>query len=111
MTQPESKFSYKNMEWLKKNGAWCFKVHGGPLQPSGIPDIIGVYKGHFFGVESKMPGNDTSEIQDFRISRIRQAGGLVVVAYSLADVKQMILHIDQHHVTGECKECPYGPQQ
>lgn len=82
------------------------------MQPSGIPDIIGVFRGVFFGVESKEPGNTTSEIQDFRIDRIRQAGGVVVVAYAMTDVQQFVLHMETHH-HGEVscdmdKECPYG---
>ena len=110
--QPEHRHSLKYMEYLRKHGAWCFKVHGGPMQPSGIPDIIGVYKGMFFGVESKEPGNSTSEIQDFRIARIRAAGGLVVVAYSMTDVQQFLLHLAEYHVSRRvCRGvCPYAQQ-
>lgn len=97
MTQPEHKLATKVMDFLRHKGAWVFKVHGGPMQPSGIPDIVGVYWGQFIAVECKMPGNSLSEIQKFRIRKIRAAGGLVVVAYSLGDVQQFILHLNNHH--------------
>jgi len=83
------------------------------MQPSGIPDIVGVYKGMFFGVESKEPGNATSKSQDFRIGRIRDAGGFVVIAYSMTDVQQFLLHLAEYHTPGRqvCRGvCPYAQQ-
>ena len=98
MSQPESRLSKTFIEYLRSKGAWVFKVHGSEFQPSGIPDILGSYHGQFIGVESKMPGNSLSEIQVFRIRRIRDAGGMVCVAYSKTDVQQLILHLDTHHL-------------
>lgn len=83
-------------EW-RKMGAWCFKVHGSEFQPSGIPDISGVFQGYSVWCETKMPGNKPSMIQWKRIRDLRRAGALVIVSYSVADAVQMLEHI----ATGE----------
>lgn len=71
---------------------FCFKVHGGPLMPAGLPDIIGVVRGRFFAIETKMPRPDSqpSEIQRHIMSRIRRAGGIVGVSRSVADALNML---------------------
>ena len=106
--QPESKLSARISKEFAARGVWSFKVHGSEYQPAGIPDIVGVYQGLFIACESKMPDGHLSEIQKFRISRIRNAGGLVVVAYSVADALQMLTHIDVHHgIRCDMVVCPY----
>ena len=62
-----------------------FKIHGGPTMMAGLPDLIGVWHGRFIAVEVKMPGNGPSKIQERVMDRIRQAGGRVVVAHSVAE--------------------------
>lgn len=94
MTQPEAKLSRKIMAAWKRAGAWCMKVHGSQFQVSGVPDIIGVYRGVFIACETKMPGNTTSPIQDHRIEQIRAAGGRVVVAYSVEEAMRLIEDIE-----------------
>lgn len=108
--QPEAKLSSKILHEWKKRGVWCYKVHGGPMQMAGVPDICGVYKGLSIWCETKIGRNKTSKIQDQKISEIRQAEGLVVVAYTLEEALGLIDHIDNGHWL--CKElayegCPY----
>lgn len=86
MSQPESRLSRKIMEWLRAQGAFVWKNHGGPTMMAGLPDITGVYHGQFIAVETKMPGQQPTVIQRHRHDRIRQAGGLVVVAHSVEEV-------------------------
>lgn len=59
----------------------CFasKVHGGPHQRKGLPDITGCYEGAFFGIEMKLPGNKPTPIQQAVLDKIKVAGGLVGV--------------------------------
>lgn len=88
--QPESRLSYAIQKALKQEygrDLWCFKVHGGPLMPVGVPDIIGVCRGRFFALETKMPRPDSqpSERQRYVMSLIRRAGGIVDVPRSVAD--------------------------
>lgn len=94
-TQPESRLSRKIMNALRDEygkDIWCYKVHGGPLTPSGIPDIVGVVRGYFFAIETKMPRPDSqpSTIQRHVMGRIRRAGGIVGVPRSVSDALQII---------------------
>lgn len=57
---------------------------------SGVPDIIGCYRGRFIAVETKMPGNTTSRRQDFVIARLREAGAHVVVAQSVSEALRVL---------------------
>lgn len=92
--QPESKLSTKIMEAWRKRGAFCFKAHGSEFQMAGVPDIVGTYRGISVWCETKMPGNHTSKIQDYRISQIREAGGLVVVARSVEEALTLLDTVD-----------------
>lgn len=103
--QPEGKLSTRIMKEWRKRGSFCFKVWGNEFQMSGIPDISGTYQGFSIWCETKMPGNKPSKIQDFRISQIRDAGGLVVVGYSVKDATDLLDHIDSGH-TPDC-DCIY----
>ena len=72
------------------SGSWWLKVHGGPFQKTGVPDILGCYRGRFFAFEVKAPDGRTSAKQDHEIQRIRDAGGVVDVVTSLADVQNIL---------------------
>lgn len=106
-SQPEGKVSLRIRKEWEKRGGWTFKVHGSEFQPSGIPDICGVYKGISVWCETKMPGNTTSQIQKYRINKIRSAGAFVVVAYSVKEAVQMLEHIDTSDCTHALNECLY----
>ena len=93
MSQPENRLSARIQSAWKGDGVWCFKVHGSEYQPAGIPDICGVYNGHSVWCETKMPGGVLSEIQKYRINKIRAAGGHVVVATSVKEARAMIDHL------------------
>ena len=96
------------MKLWRDMGAFAYKVHGGPMQATGIPDISGTYKGWSVWCETKMPGNKPSKIQNYRINSIRAAGGLVVVAYCASDAVDMLKHIDAgNHSRMNCR-CPYS---
>lgn len=77
-TQPETRLQQRIQKRLKKEvGGWWFKVHGGPFQAAGIPDLIGCVEGLFFGFEVKTATGAPSEIQIFTLRAIRQKGGAV----------------------------------
>jgi hypothetical protein len=76
---------------LKKEfpGIWMIKVHGGPFQAAGVPDLIGTWRGVFFGIEAKHQKEGESEmhareratpLQRVVIRQINQAGGTAGVA-------------------------------
>lgn len=70
--------------------SWWLKVHGGPYQKTGVPDIIGCYRGRFFAFEIKVPGGRTTPKQDHEVERIQEAGGAVSVVESLREIQKLI---------------------
>ncbi|QNJ59467.1 hydrolase [Gordonia phage MScarn] len=90
MSQPEARLGRQIRKALEERGAFMFKIHGGPTMMAGLPDLIGVWHGRFIAIEVKMPGNSPSKIQERVMGRIRQAGGRVVVAYSVADALEVL---------------------
>lgn len=92
---PEGKLTADVKKLLHSFGAklWHFKVHGGPAQRAGIPDIVGCLGGKFFAIELKAGGNETSLRQDIEIKRIKEAGGSAFVCRSLGDVKEAISNV------------------
>lgn len=56
---------------------WARKIHGGPHQRAGIPDILGCTYGMFFGLEAKMPGKErnVTQLQLYALKGISLAYG------------------------------------
>ena len=78
-------------KFIREQGGLPYKIHGGDLyQETGIPDILACWRGLFFGIEVKRPGEKPSAIQLAQGLRIKKAGGHFLVAYSLQDVKDYI---------------------
>lgn len=71
---------------LRKAGAECSKIQGGPTQERGVPDILGCYKGKFFAIESKLPGKEKnlSPYQKVKLKKYKAAGAKVGVATTVA---------------------------
>lgn len=64
--------------------SWWVKIHGSPFQVSGIPDILGCYRGRFVGFEAKLP-DDPARLtarQGWMLNRIEEAGGIASVVSS-----------------------------
>lgn len=64
-------------------GSWWMKVWGGPFQPAGVPDLIGVVYGRFAALEVKRSRKHTSLIQRRTLMRLRRAGAIVGVVRSV----------------------------
>lgn len=88
--QPEAKIGKKIRAYLEDQGAFIFKIHGGPQMMAGLPDLICCYKGRFFGIEVKQPGQRPTPRQVFVHSLIKRAGGEVVVATCVEDVMHLV---------------------
>lgn len=76
---PEAKVKKKVTEQLKKLGAYYFYAFTGGYGKSGVPDIIGCYRGFFFAIECKAGTNKPTPLQAKNIRDIGEAGGLVIV--------------------------------
>ena len=65
-------------------GGWWIKIHGGRFQITGIPDLIGLCKGRFFGIEVKLPGKEhtLTDRQRHTINVINENGGFATMSSS-----------------------------
>jgi len=70
-----------------------YKMHIGPYQERGIPDILGCHKGTFIGIEVKLPSNKkgTTKYQELQLHRIFEAGGYATMATSVEEVLKKIV--------------------
>lgn len=73
------------MKYLKDIGAWVLKVHGGPYQTVGIPDLLVCYQGRFFGMEVKREKEKLTPIQEHIIEQIQSSGGVAGRVESLEE--------------------------
>ena len=48
---------------------------------SGVPDVVGSFRGRFFGIECKAPGKtgNTTALQERELAAIEAAGGVALV--------------------------------
>ena len=76
---PEGKVKKKCVAYLKEIGAYYFFPATGGYGKSGVPDIVGCYKGKFFGIECKAGANKPTELQKHQLKLIADAGGIAMV--------------------------------
>ena len=90
---PEKKVKEKVVKVLKEMGAYYFYPFTGGYGRSGVPDVIGCYKGRFFGIECKAGKNKTTALQDREISLIHNAEGVawVVNEENIDSVRETLL--------------------
>lgn len=92
---PEAKVKRRVKEILATYGAYHFPPATGGYGKSGIPDIVGCYKGYFFAIECKAGKGKTTALQDMQLQAIRDAGGVAVVIneHNLIEVHDMCASI------------------
>lgn len=76
---PEKKVKSKVVAQLKAMGAYYFYPVTGGYGSSGVPDIVGCYKGKFFGIECKAGKNKPTPLQSKNLDAIRAMGGFAMV--------------------------------
>ena len=76
---PEVKVKKKVVAQLKALRAYYFYPITGGFGGSGVPDIIGCYKGKFFAIECKAGKGKTTALQEKNIAQIIAQGGLAMV--------------------------------
>jgi Holliday junction resolvase len=76
---PEAKVKAKVVAQLKALGAYYFYPVTGGFGRSGVPDIVGCYKGRFFAIECKAGTNKPTPLQQKNLDEIAKAGGLAWV--------------------------------
>ena len=76
---PEAAVKAKVVKQLKELGAYYFYPVTGGFGSSGVPDIVGCYRGRFFGIECKAKGNKPTELQKMNLNKIEGVGGIALV--------------------------------
>lgn len=89
-TPREAYFVKRLTLWLVELGAFAFKTHGHVYQIAGLPDVIGCYRGLFFGFECKRPGKTASKLQEFIGKKIIQAGGLFATVTTIEEAESAL---------------------
>ena len=86
----ESEIQKKIVKYLEKEGCYVVKVIS--ATKAGIPDILGCYDGHFFGIEVKTPStsDNCSQLQEYNLDRIIECGGSSLVAWEVSQVEDFI---------------------
>lgn len=94
MMTPEARVKAAIVVYLKHRVPdvwfWCVQDRF----TSGVMDIVGVYKGHFFAIEVKRPGGRARRLQKYIMDKVIRAGGHVVVADNLAVVEDLFRRLD-----------------
>lgn len=92
---PEKKVKVKVVAILKEFGAYYFYPVTGGYGASGVPDIVGCYKGRFFAVECKAGKGKTTALQDKNIAQIIACGGLAMVVNedNIENVRLLMNHL------------------
>ena len=76
---PEVKVKQAVTKQIKALGAYYFYPVTGGFGASGVPDIVGCYRGKFFGIECKAGKNKPTDLQLKNLSAIAAEGGLSLV--------------------------------
>jgi len=94
---PEKKVKTKVVAILKELGAYYFYPITGGYGASGVPDIVGCYKGRFFAIECKAGKGKTTALQDKNIAQIIAQGGLAIVVHedNMEDVNELLRYIER----------------
>jgi hypothetical protein len=91
----ESAITRSIQRYAHGHGWWTLKIHGGPFQTAGIPDLLCVKYGRAVFLEVKQPGKSATKLQDHRIGEIRSVGGAVAeVVKSLDEAREVLDGVD-----------------
>ena len=80
----------KIMRWLRANGFWCVKIHGGEFQQAGLPDVLAIRDGRACWFEVKRPGGKATPLQARTIAILKEYGCTAGVVYSIEDVVRLL---------------------
>ena len=92
---PEAKVKKIVAAQLKSLEAYYFFPATGGYGRSGVPDIVGCYKGTFFGIECKAGKNTPTPLQEKNLRDIALASGFTLVANeeNMHDVTTLLQNI------------------
>ena len=96
-TTPEAKVKKVVVRQLKLLGAYYFYPVTGGYGMSGVPDIVGCYRGTFFGIECKAGSNKPTALQRKNLTDIELAGGIAIVVNekNMNDVEETLFVLER----------------
>ena len=88
----ESAITKRILRALREDEGFWVKIHGGPHQTTGLPDIVGCRRGTFYGLEVKRPSTkeDVTARQAEILAEIGRSGGLVSVVSSVEEALKFV---------------------
>lgn len=91
---PEAKVKKKVKAILDEMDVYYFMPFSGGYGTSGVPDIVGCYKGKFIGIECKAGAGRATALQVKNLNHIGRCGGvaLIVNEENVANLKELIHH-------------------
>lgn len=89
---PEKKVKNAVVAILKEVDCYYFFPVTGGYGASGVPDIVGCFRGKFFAIECKAGKGKTTALQDKNLERIRACGGAAIIVNeeNLETVRSML---------------------
>lgn len=90
MSQLESRIQTNCINWYKRTYPTNYIKKNEQVVKSGDPDIFICHFGTFVAIEMKQVGKSPTKLQTLKLEQIRQAGGVVGVAHSLQEFKDII---------------------
>lgn len=99
MKQLESTIQRNCINWYKRNFPDNYIRKNDQVTSVGDPDIVICHCGLFVAIEMKQPGKHPTPLQKLKLERISGSGGLVGVAHSLEEFKDIICKAEKqtHH--------------
>lgn len=92
MSGPEANIQRRIIAYLKtRQGSVTLKLHGGPFQRAGEPDVLYLERGRLFCFESKSENGEPTRLQLHRLDKWRRAGAeFAGVVRSVDEVRAVV---------------------
>lgn len=94
-TVKESTIVAKIVSTLRGKGCFVTKLHGGPNQQAGLPDLLVVRDGRAFFLEVKRPGQSPTKLQEHTLAKLRDVGAVAVCVRSVEEAISAVWPHDQ----------------
>ena len=109
MTKPETNLTNKIIRELRKlPNSKVVKIHGGPYQEAGLPDIHATLNGRSVWLEVKIAPNRATPLQEKQLRELRTAGAIAEVVYSVEQAMELVrivsLEVDEPEVSELCRK-------
>lgn len=88
-SKPETRIVESIRRQFEIDGWIVIKIHGGPFQVAGLPDLLLLRNGVACFVEVKTPTGKVTKLQQHWIERIRAAGFRAGVATNAAEARSI----------------------